>query len=389
MSRARKPGHVGAGVVVFVLVLAAASAAGCGAPGSSGPSGGSGSGPIKIAVVDAQSGQASSLGQWEYDGVKLAVKRANAAGGIDGRKIALTLFDDQGDPTVTTDIAHKVASGGYVAVFGAAESADSIAMAPVLEQAKIPAITSGQSPALAALHDPYEFLNTPTSVTYDSTLANYVVKTRGLRSIAMITNNDAYGMGEHDAFKADLASFGIKPLADEVVTPDATDFSADLTAIRQQHPQVLFIGAEEVQSGLIAKQARALGITAIFAGGAPIGTPLFAATAGAANVEGSIVSSAYLSNSLNAQTRAFATAYFAAYSQAPELHGAKAYDGAQIVIRALRNSHAATGLKLADAIRAVRYPGLLGTFVFNSDGVGLFTTHIGIIRNGQVVVPAQ
>ena len=275
MSRARKPGPVGSGVVVFVLVLAAASAAGCGAPGSSGPSGGSGSGPIKIAVVDAHSGQSSSLGQWEYDGVKLAIKQANATGGIDGRKIALTLFDDQGDPTVTTDIAHKVASGGYVAVFGAAESADSIAMAPVLERAKIPAITSGQSPALAALHDSYEFLNIPTSVTYDSTLANYVVKTRGLRSIAMITNNDAYGMGEHDAFKADLASFGIKPLADEVVTPDATDFSADLTAIRQQHPQVLFIGAEEVQSGLIAKQARALGITAIFAGGAarPVRVP--------------------------------------------------------------------------------------------------------------------
>ena len=189
--------------------------------GRLGSAGSSGSGPIKIAVVDAQSGQASSLGHWEYDGVKLAVKQANAAGGIDGRKIVLTLFDDQGDPTVTTDIAHKVASGGYVAVFGAAESADSIAMAPILERAKIPAITSGQSPQLAALHDPYEFLNTPTSVTYDSTLANYLVKTKGTRSIAMITNNDAYGMGEHDAFKADLAALGIKPLADEVVTPDA------------------------------------------------------------------------------------------------------------------------------------------------------------------------
>ena len=76
-------------------------------------------------------------------------------------------------------IARKVASGGYVAVFGAAESADSIAMAPILERAKIPAITSGQSPKLAALHDPYEFLNTPTSITYDSTLANYIVKTKG------------------------------------------------------------------------------------------------------------------------------------------------------------------------------------------------------------------
>jgi branched-chain amino acid transport system substrate-binding protein len=383
MIRARKPGRHAASAAV--LALAAASASACGTPGASSSSGGSSSGPIKIAVVDAQSGQSSSLGQWEYDGVKLAVRQVNAAGGIDGRKIALTLFDDQGDPTVTTDIAHKVASGGYMAVFGAAESADSIAMAPILERAKIPAITSGQSPALAEMHDPYEFLNTPTSVTYDSTLANYLVKTRGLRSIAMITNNGAYGMGEHDAFKADLASLGIKPLADQVVTPDATDFSADLTTIRQKHPQVLFIGAEEVESGLIAKQARALGIKAIFAGGAPMGTPLFAATAGAANVEGSIASSAYLSNSLNAKTRAFATAYFAAYSQAPELHGAKAYDGAQIVIRALRDSHAATGLKLADAIRAVRYSGLLGNFAFNADGVGLFTTHIGIIRNGQVV----
>jgi len=119
-----------------------------------------------------------------------------------------------------------------------------------------------------------------------------------------------------------------------------------------------------------------------------MGTPIFIGTAGAANVEGSIVSSAYLSNSLNAKTRAFATAYVAAYGQAPELHGAKAYDGAQIVIRALHNTHAATGLKLADAIRAVHYSGLLGNFVFNADGVGLFTTHIGVIRNGQVV-PAQ
>jgi branched-chain amino acid transport system substrate-binding protein len=386
MIRAGKLGQYGASVAV--LALAVASATGCGTPGSTSSSGGSSSGPIKIAVIDAQSGQSSSLGHWEYDGVKLAVKQANAAGGIDGRKIVLTLFDDQGDPTVTTDIARKVASGGYTAVFGAAESADSIAMAPILERAKIPAMTSGQSPALAALHDPYEFLNTPTSVTYDSTLVNYLVKTKGIRSIAMITNNGAYGMGEHDAFKADLASLGVKPVADEVVTPPASDFSADLTTIRQRHPKVLFIGAEEVESGLIAKQARALGIKAIFAGGAPMGTPIFASTAGAANVEGSIVSSPYLSNNLTAQSRAFAAAYQAAYGQPAELHGAKAYDGAQIVIRALRNTHAATGLKLANAIRAVRYPGLLGNFVYDQTGVGLHVTRIGIITGGQVV-PAQ
>jgi branched-chain amino acid transport system substrate-binding protein len=370
-----------------VLTLAAA-AAGCSAPGTSASSGGSGSGPIKIAVVDAQSGQDSSLGQWEYKGVKLAVKQANARGGVGGRKIVLTLFDDQGDPTVSADIARRVATGGFVAVFGTAESADTIAMAPILQRAKIPAITSGQSPKMAALHDPRLFLNTPTSITYDSTLANYLVKTKGYKSIAMITNNDAYGQGEHDAFKADLAALGVKPLADQVVTPAAKDFSADLTTIRQKKPKVLFIGAEEVESGLIAKQARSLGIKAIFAGAAPVGTPIFPATAGTASVEGTIVSSPYLSNNLTAQSRAFAAAYRSDYGEAPELHGAKAYDGAQIVIRALRNSHEATGLKLASAIRAVRYAGLLGTFVFDKDGVGLRHTRIGIIKGGQVV-PAQ
>jgi branched-chain amino acid transport system substrate-binding protein len=382
MISARKLGQAVAGALALAL---AGAAAGCGAPGSSASGGGSGSGPIKIAVVDAQSGQSSSLGHWEYDGVRLAVKQANAAGGIDGRKIVLKLFDDQGDPTVSADIAHKVATGGFAAVFGTAESTDSIAMAPILKRAEIPAITSGQSPQLAALHDQFEFLNTPTSDTYDSTLANYLVKTKGIRSIAMITNNDAYGQGEHDAFKSDLTGLGVKPLADEVVTPDAKDFSANLTSIRQQHPKVLFIGAEEVESGLIAKQARSLGIKATFAGGAPMGTPLYVSTAGAANVEGSIASSAYLTNDLNAKTRAFAAAYRAAYQQAPELHGAKAYDGAQIVIRALRSTHGAAGRKLADAIRAVRYAGLLGSFAFDRDGVGLFRTHIGIVRSGRVV----
>src|SRR5439155_22219545 len=170
MITARKPGHCGTGAAVLALAVAAVSR--CGAPGSAASSSGSGSGPIKIAVVDAQGGQSSSLGQWEYDGVKLAVKQANAAGGIGGRKIMLTLFDDQGDPTVTTDIAHKVASGGYTAVFGAAESADSIAMPPILQRAKIPASTSGQSPALPALHDPYEVLNPRTRVTYHKLLSD-------------------------------------------------------------------------------------------------------------------------------------------------------------------------------------------------------------------------
>jgi|GEM_PF-751857 len=345
--------------------------------------------PIKIAVIDAQSGQSSSLGKWEYDGVKLAVDQANAAGGINGRKVELTVFDDQGDPTVSTNLARKAVSDGFIAVLGPAESADAIAMSPIFQQAKIPYITSGQSPAMPKLGDPYLFLNSPTSTTYDTTLANYAVKTANFTKIAMISNNGAYGKGEHDAFTAALKALNVTPVADQIVTPDQTDFSAALTSIRQKNPDALFIGAEEVESGLIAKQARGLGIKATIIGAAPTSTPIFVQTAGTANAEGAVSSTPYLTNDTNAQTKAFAAAYDAAYGSEPELHGAKAYDGAEIMLQGLKTTNGAGGQALDDAIRAVKYQGLVGNFAFDSTGVGVHETQIGIIKNGVLTAAAS
>ncbi|MFB4309511.1 ABC transporter substrate-binding protein [Actinomadura sp. GTD37] len=366
-------------------VLALGLAAACAAPGESDDADSAGTGPIKIALVDAQSGQLSSLGKWEHKGAKLAVDEWNKAGGINGRQVRLDVFDDQGDPTVGTNIARKIASQDYLAMLGTAESAVTIAMAPTLRTEEIPNIASGQSPGMIALKSPFLFLNGPTSTTYDETLAKYVVDDKKMKKIAMISNNGAYGKGEHDAFLKTLADRGIEPVADQVVTADQKDFSAQLTKIRQKAPEVVFLGAEEVESGLIVKQARDLGIDVPFAGAAPQGTPVYIETAGAENVEGTIVSSPYLSNDGSAAAEKFAAAYKAAYGEEAEMHGAKAYDGAQILLTALKNSNVATGKKLADAIRAVRHKGLLGDFAYDDTGVGIKATKIGIIKDGKLV----
>ena len=386
MSR-RSRYHLGPALAVVAVALAAAA---CSAPGAS-STGGSGSassgaatGPVKIAVVDAQSGSESDLGQFEWRGVSLAVNQANAAGGVDGRKISLTLYDDQGDPTVGVELARKISSQGDVAMFGTAESAVTLAMAPILESEHIPNITSGQSTALVKLNSPYLFLNGPTGLTYDSTLANYLVKTKHYAKIAMLTNNDSYGAGEESSFSSSLKSLSLAPVAAKVVPADQTNMTPELTAISAAKPQVLFIGAEEAQSGLIVKQARALGMTAVIAEGAPAGTPLYLSTAGAADANGTIVSSPYLGNDASAAAQKFAAAYTAAYGSAPELHGAKAYDGAEIMISALKACSACTGLALANAIRAVHYSGLLGNFAYDGSGVGVFATAIGIITDGKI-----
>ncbi|MDP9793111.1 branched-chain amino acid transport system substrate-binding protein [Catenuloplanes nepalensis] len=370
---------------VTAAVASLVLAAGCSAPGGGDESSGDDSGPIKIALVDAQSGQLSSLGAWELKGARLAVDEWNARGGINGRQIALDVFDDQGDPTIGTNLARKIDSEGYLAMIGTAESAVTIAMAPILEQAEIPNITSGQSPGLVATGSDFLFLNGPTSTTYDETLAEHIVDRQGTRNIAMITNNGGYGKGEHDAFLEALRKRDVTPVADQVVTTDQKDFSAVLTGIRQKNPQVIFLGAEEVESGLIVKQARDLGITATFAGAAPQGTPVFIDTAGADNAEGTIVSSPYLSNDISDASKTFAAAYKATFNEDAELHGAKAYDGTQILLTALKTSNVATGRELADAIRATRYAGLLGDFAFDQTGVGIFATSVGVIRDGKLV----
>lgn len=380
--RARTRGTLSVPAAALGVLLAASA---CSAPGdSSSDDADSSSGPIKIAVVDAQSGQLASLGDWEAKGAKLAVKEWNKKGGIDGRQIKLTVFDDQGDPTTGTNIARKLDSGNYVAMIGTAESAVTVAMAPILKQAEIPNITSGQATALVDVKSPFLFLNGPTSTTYDSTLADYLVTTKKFKKIAMISNNGSYGKGEHDAFTAALKKAGITPVTDQVVTTDQKDFSASLSRIRQSKPDAVFLGSEEVEAGLIVKQARDLGITAPFAGAAPQGTPVFIETAGAKNAENTIVSSPYLSNEISDASRAFATAYKAEYGKDAELHGAKAYDGTNIMLTALKNSGMATGKKLADEIRATKYQGLLGDFAYDETGVGIFKTTIGIIKDGKL-----
>jgi branched-chain amino acid transport system substrate-binding protein len=370
-------------LLITAAALAAATIA-CSAPGGSSSSQENADGPVKVAVVNAQSGQLSSLGHWEWKGAKLAADEWNAKGGINGRTIQLELFDDQGDPTVGTNLARKISSEGFVAMIGTAESAVTVAMVPILQQAKIPNITSGQSPAIAAAGSPFAFYNGPTSNTYDETLAKYLVDNKGLKKIALISNNGSYGKGEREAFTKALAGRGVTPVDDQVVTTDQKDFSAALTSIRQKAPDVLFVGAEEVAAGLIVKQARELGITATAAGAAPMGTPVYLQTAGGANAEGTVVSSPYLSNDTDDASRAFAKAYQQAHGEEAELHGAKAYDGANIFFTALKNSNGATGEKLAEAIRATKYDGLLGDFAYDKAGVGIHKTAIGVISAGKL-----
>ena len=115
---------------------------------------------------------------------------------------------------------------------------------------------------------------------------------------------------------------------------------------------------------------------------------MFLNTAGAANVEGTIVSSPYLSNDVSAASKKFAAAYKAAYGE-----GAGTARRQGVRRRADHADRAEDQQRRAPARRSptpsapTTYQGLLGNFAYDSTGVGIFATSIGIITEREVVKP--
>jgi branched-chain amino acid transport system substrate-binding protein len=382
-----KKGKVLAGILLSTALAASMTA--CGSSNTSGStgsstSGSSSSGDIKIGEIGAFSGNLASLGTWDNQGLQMAVDEVNAKGGIHGKKIVIDKLDDQGNPTVAVNDANKLVNDKIVAAFATPESTTTLAILSILDQAKIPHFTAGQDPKLTKKGSQFIFRDATSSEISGITLADYVATKMNGKNVAVITNNGAFGKGEHDSFVSSLKKHNITPVSDQVVTPDAKDFSAQLTNIKSANPQVLFIGTEEIEMGLIAKQAKALGINAQLMAGPGMGTQLYINTAGKEAADGSIYTSTYISNDATDETKAFAAAYQKKFGQVADGHVAKAYDGAKMLVAALDKAYPnLDGTHIRDAIRELNYHGLTGDFKFKENGEGLDKSQMGTIKNGK------
>jgi branched-chain amino acid transport system substrate-binding protein len=366
----------------------ASSAVAGGSPGASTTAASGAASPpsgeaIKVAQIAAHSGQLAQLGAWDKEALDLAFKQKMDAGGVCGRPLQLSVLDDQGDPTVGVNVTRQALGTGIVAAFATTESAVTLAVIPLFQDAKVPHFTAGQSDAITQQDSAYVFRDGPPAAVFDKILADYALNTKKWTKIAMVTNTGGYGDSERKAFSAQLAAAKIQPVLDATVAPEAQDFTAQINDIKRLQPEAIYTGMEEVQNGLFAKQLRAIGINAPMIGGPPGGTPQFVQVAGAA-AEGSIFSSPYITNDANDKTRAFAAAFKAMYGKDPEFHGAKAYDGAQLLFQAMEATcNNLTGETIAAALHKISgYQGLQGTFAVQENGETIDKTQVGVLEHG-------
>lgn len=178
---------------------------------------------------------------------------------------------------------------------------------------------------------------------------------KGFTTAALLTSDDAYGRDGAAAFTKSWTGLGGKIVAAETFPVSATDFTAQITKIRASNPQVLYIVAVGDTQGLLAKQARALGLKAQMVG--PLATAGLIKVAGPA-AEGFIDTGIAVDpDTKDPQAKAFLEAYKQKYGSYPEWDSGTAFEAVQLLADLIREVVAKggdprNGQALLDALNA-------------------------------------
>lgn len=334
--------------------------------------GGSGSGDaevIKIGLATPLTGASAQDGKSIQNGVNLAVKQINDAGGIDGKTVEVVAEDDKGDSSEAATVANKIAQDNDIlAIVGHFNSSCTLAAAPIYNQAGIVSISPGSSSEAVSDAGEYTFRTITTDAVQGKYLAEWCVNELGYKNVAILYENDDYGLGLADVAERETAALGAKTVVKEAYEVNQTDYSTVLTKVASSGADVLIIGGLYNETALIAKQLKDNGLE-----GLPImGVDAIYSDAlidlGGEAVNG-IKLTAYFSDSSESEvTQNFISDYQDEYSEAPGTYAAYAYDATKIILEAIAEA-GTDRAAIRDYIAGIEgFEGSTGTASFDENG---------------------
>lgn len=307
------------------------------------------------------------------DGMLVAVKELNAAGGILGKKVELFIEDTSGVPEKGVSVYERLVSKeGVVAITGSAHSAVCSAVGPVANKTGVPFI-AGEcwSDNVTGAQIPEVFRITVANSLVYSIAADWV-KQAGFKHVAIVGENSDWGLGVIDVFKNNLENTGIK-VTSFTAERTVNDFTPQLLQIKRATPRPDLIVAGFTGAGLLQmlRQAYDLGIapskeTAIFGAGADVLEPEFWKTMGPAG-KYVIGNPAGLPGKPDTPlSRAFSKAYMEATKRPANAVSMEGYDGIMVIAEAIKAAKSSDPKKIAEALRKLKWEGTRGSIYFSN-----------------------
>jgi len=324
---------------------------------------------INIGHVGPLTGGIAHLGKDNENGARLAVEQANAAkimiGGQEA-KFVLVAEDDQADPKVGTTVAQKLVDAKVAGVVGHLNSGTSIPASDIYNKAGIPVITgSATNPKLTEQGFKVTFRTVGRDDQQGPAIASYLAATAKPKVVAVIDDATAYGAGIADEVEKTLKAAGIEVLAREKGTDKQTDWKAVLTKLKGRNPDAVFYGGMDATGGPLLKQGRELGIKAVFSFGDGACTDEMKKLAGDA-AEGLLCSQAGIPP--QAASKQFLDAYKAKFNVDPILYAPFTFDGANLLIEAMKKANSADPAKYLPELAKLSYGGVTGKIEFDAKG---------------------
>ena len=351
------------------------------------PGGGSGSAAdrIKAGEYASLTGKEAAFGQSSHKGTALAIDEVNLAGGVLGKKIELITEDNQTKAGESATIVRKLISRDHVvAVLGEVATGRSLEAAPICQANKTPMISPSSTNPKVTEQGDYIFRVCFTDPFQGKLLSDFSLKTLKLQKVAIISDvASPYSVGLAQYFKEPFVAAGGIIVAEQKFSSGDKDFNAQLTAIKAVNPDGIFVPCYYTEAGLIALQARQLGITVPMLGGDGWEAPELIQIGGEA-LKNTYYSTHFSSVKETPEVQKFVKAYRAKYNgETPDSMAALGYDSALVLVDAIRRAGTTEGAKLRDAIAQTDFVGATGRTKLNAQWDAPKAAVIITVENGK------
>jgi branched-chain amino acid transport system substrate-binding protein len=349
-------------------------------------------GPVPVIGLVELSGTGATAGTNFDNGVKLAVKEINAAGGILGRKIEYTSMDTQSAPQTAKALAQKAVDQGAYVVMGPVFSGSFIVSMAETKRAEIPNFTGGEAANITQQGNPFVFRTSFTQSTAMPKLARYIKSDIKAKTIAIVWVNNDFGKGGRDSMTKALEVEGIKVVADISTDPGQVDFSSAVLKVKQSNADAVFVYTNEEESARALREFKKQGYDKPIIGETTLtGQKVIELAGDAAN--GAVAHVGLTVDAPQAPIKAFDEKFQKEYKYKSDHNGMKGYSG-MYVVKAITEKNGKFDPKLfaktlhGATILAKNYPGVLLDVHFDDAGDLDRESFLVKVVNGKQVVTA-
>lgn len=341
---------------------------------------------IKIGAILPLTGSASSVGEFQKNGIEVAVSEVNEMGGINGEKVEVIFGDSKNEGKEGLAVLKKMVELDKVKVFIASQSGVVVPLAKEISNNKdlLLFITISSYPEVTKLgNNIFRFY--VTSDNESKKMADFTYNKLGIKNAGIFYINDDFGIGGLKTFRNKCIELGGKVVWEGSYEKTGSDFKTTLLKATNSKMEALYIIGYDKAFAIAVKQAREVGMKLPILASIGMSVPEWIKIAGE-SAEGIYVTATRFEPGFNnPKIKTFVEKYNKQFGKDPNMLAAFTYDSFKLIIEAFSKG-ANSPQELAEKLKKINnYEGTIGNISFDISREGNIDLIIRKISDGKPV----